>query len=140
MITCGLYVGPQKPAIGTNREKTRLALPLTGPLHSRSHALWFTFIHFEQLLLRRPVHASPARNVFFNQNSAQNSPAEQVKWPFPMLLTICLEHYLIRFPLFSLPVQIVFALNHSFWTYLDSMQPAHFISTSRPLLHFAKAT
>lgn len=129
-----------KPVICTNREKTHSPLPLTAPFHSWSHALWCTFIHFEQLLFRRPVHTGPARNVFFNQNSAQNSPAERVKWPFHMLLTICLEHYLISFPLFSLPTQIVFALNHSFWTYLDLKQPAHFISTSRPLLHFAKAT
>lgn len=97
-------------------------------------------MYFEQLLLRRPVCTSPAWNVFFNQNSAQNSPADQVKWPFHMLLTICLKHYLLSFPLFSLPAQRVSALNRRFWTYLDLTQPECFTSTSLPLLHFAKAT
>lgn len=92
------------------------------------------------VLYRRPVRTSPGRNVFFNKNSAPNGPADQVKWPFHRLLTICLKHYLISFLLFSLPTQIVSALNHSCWTNLDLMQPAYFLPTSRLFLHSSKAT
>lgn len=54
-----------------------------------------------------------------------------------MLLMMCLKHYVVSFPVVSLPTQTVSALNHRFWRYMDLM---HFVSTSRPLLHFAKAT
>ena len=48
-----------------------------------------------------------------------------------MLLTICLRHYLLSFPLFSLLAQRVSALNHSFWTHLH---PLHLTPSPRCIL------
>lgn len=83
------------------------------------------------VLYRWPVHSSPSKNVFFNQNSAPNSPADQVKWPFHALLTICLMHYLISFLLFSLSTQRALCLHHSlfgFDTNIHFTPPAQFVS------------
>jgi hypothetical protein len=130
----------RKPVSRSNRKSMPLYLPLTAPLSSQLQTLRFTFTHFEQCVVQTTCLLQPCQNVFFNQNSAPNSPADQVKWPFHILLTICLKHYLISFPLFSLPTWTVLTLNHRCWMHKDLMQPMHFIPPDGLFLHFAKAT